>query len=317
VNQYGWTPDRVTSAAIAVTTLIYSGGYFYAATRRAGWLKPLEAVNVFASLAIIAILVLLLTPIADPAKLSVSSQLARLAKGEVSPGKLDYYFLRFDSGVYGRNALVRLVAGANEDVRTRAARVLAATSRRYLRSGEPDGRASEAAFSHANIYPMGAQLPQDFRGGDWQSAGVSNPACLQNGSACEIFVVPYGKDAQEAIIVRSISMRPGQPAGYPGAATAVLFQRDATGKWIRLGSLPRMNCPGVAAALQNGNLASVPPVHDDLMVAGMRLEFSPERPDGDECAGPVPSGSAPKKDQARDPGAPVHMGPAFGAPAGR
>ena len=317
VNQYGWTPERVTSAAIAVTMLIYSCGYFYAATRRGGWLKPLEAVNVFASLAIIAILVLLQTPIADPARLSVSSQLARLAKGEVSSDKLDYYFLRFDSGVYGRNALARLITGTNEDVRSRASRVQATSFKRFNRQGEPEGTASAAAFSHATIYPRGTQLPQDFSGSVGQVGYFQDPPCMQDGSTCDIYVVPYGKDGKQAIIVRTIEKKSALAPGYPIGASAALFQRDANGKWIAMGTLQNLNCPGVATALAHGELTSAPPEHDDLMVAGVRLEFSAARPYVNKCPAPAPSGSSPQKDQAHDPSAPPQMGPAFGAPAGR
>ena len=217
VNQYGWTPERVTPAAIAVTMLIYSCGYFYAATRRGGWLKPLEAVNVFASLAIIAILVLLQTPIAV-SRPSVRQQPACSisAKGEVSSNKLDYYFLRFDSGVYGRNALARAGrTGTNEDVRSRASRVQASSFKRFNRQGEPEGTASAAAFSHATIYPKGTQLPQDFSGSVGQVGYFQDPPCMQDGSTCDIYVVPYGKDGKQAIIVRTIEKEICVGAGIP------------------------------------------------------------------------------------------------------
>lgn len=213
VSQYGWTPERVTSVAIALMALIYSCGYLYAAIGRRGWIAPLESVNVFASLSIVAILVLLLTPIADPARLSVDSQLSRLAKGEVTSAKLDYQFLRFDSGTYGHNVLLRLVAGTNEDVRSRAARVQSLKVRGYLAGeGAPDSAATESAFSHATVYPKGARLPADFRNGDGQLGDFADPPCMQNGTPCNIYVVPYGPDANEALIVQNF-----------GAALGVLF----------------------------------------------------------------------------------------------
>lgn len=274
VSQYGWTPERVTSVAIALMALIYSCGYLYAAIGRRGWIAPLESVNVFASLSIVAILVLLLTPIADPARLSVDSQLSRLAKGEVTPAKLDYQFLRFDSGTYGRNALLRLVAGTNEDVRSRAARVQSLKVRGYLAGeGAADSAATESAFSHATVYPKGAQLPADFRNGDGQLGDLANPPCMQNGTECNIYVVPYGPDAKQALIVQNF-----------GAALGVLFQHDVSGKWLRVGTFQNLNCPGVVAALQNGALASVPSEHDDLMVAGVRLPFLSARPYVVNCA---------------------------------
>ncbi|HEV2703155.1 MAG TPA: hypothetical protein VGV09_16130 [Steroidobacteraceae bacterium] len=318
VNQYGWTPDRVTSAAIALMVLIYSGGYLYAAVRRAGWITSLEAVNVIASLSIIIILALVLTPIADPARLSVGSQLSRLAHGEVSSAKLDYLFLRFDSGIYGRNALLQLGATASEDVRLRATRAQALNVRRYA-SGEAlvDTAATEAAFSHASIYPTGARLPADFTNAAAQLGAIANPPCMLNGFACDVYVVSYGPEGEQALIVRTTSTVPSQDAGYLGNSSGVLFQRDAAGKWSRLGTLQNMNCPGVVAALQNGSLASVPAEHDDVVVAGVRLEFSPARPYDAKCARAAQSAPPVKKDQVRDATAPARMGPAFGSPLGR
>ena len=189
VHQYGWTPDRVWSIAVAFMALIYTGGYAFTAIYREGWLKPIEPVNVCASLAILVLLVLLLTPLADPARLSVNSQIARLAQGKVSADAFDYQFLRFDSAAYGRNALLRLVSGPNIQARERAARMQAAAGRQYF-GAVPDAAVTESAFSHATIYPRGAQLPQGFKETDWSLR--SSPECLRNGRSCEIYVIAYG-----------------------------------------------------------------------------------------------------------------------------
>ena len=318
VNQYGWTPERVTSAAVALMALIYSCGYAYAAIDRRGWIRQLESVNVFAGLAILALLVALLTPIADPARLSVNSQLSRLAAGAVPSAKLDYLFLRFDSGTYGRNALVRLVAGADADVRSRAARVQTLKVRAYpAAQGEPNSAATESAFAHATVYPKGAQLPADFRNEEGQLGDIANPLCMQNGSPCDIYVVPYGPDAKPALIVRSPVLTSSRFTGSVGSSIGVVFQRNAAGNWSRLGTLQNLNCPGVESALQNGNLTSVPPEHDDLLVAGVRLQFLSARPYVVNCAPPANSAPALKQDPAREATAPARMGPAFGSPLGR
>src|ERR1700722_3467145 len=83
VRQYGWTPERVLSSAVALMAVIYSLGYTYAAVLRSLWFAPLPGVNVAASMVILAVLTALLTPIADPVRVSVSSQMARLARGAI------------------------------------------------------------------------------------------------------------------------------------------------------------------------------------------------------------------------------------------
>jgi hypothetical protein len=306
VREYGWTPDRVLSTAVAVMTLIYGGGYTYAAIGRARWLASLEGINVSASLVILGILALLLTPVADPARLSVSSQLSRLARGEVSSEKFDYQFLRFDSGTFGRTGLERLTRSANADVRSRAARVEAAKSEQYFQKGESYAAVTEPPFSHATIYPAGATLPEDFKSSDWSSGPVYGINCLLNGGACEIYVVPYGGEGNMAIFVREAE------GPLEDDSSAEVYQRDATGKWVNTGSFNHLDCPGVLSALRDGEVSSVPPEHDDLMVHGVRLEFSAAGRVGDKCRAAHPE-SHPR---SRDAAAPAHMGPAFGQPPG-
>lgn len=309
VQQHGLTPDRVFSIAIAVMTLIYGAGYTYAAIGRARWLAPLETVNVSASFVIIGILVFLLTPIADPDRLSVNSQLSRLARHRTLPEKFDYQFLRFDSGTYGHEGLAWLTHSTDADVRSRAARMELAKTRRYYSPGEPYAAATEPPFSHATIYPPGATLPADFKSSDWSSEPGLNLNCLQNGGACDIYVVPYGGEGNTAVIVRET----GALRGYYANSSGLLYQRDSTGKWVNTGSFNHMDCAGVVSALRNGQLSAARPEHDDLMANGVRLAFAAIYRGSEKCLAAPPT-SEPRPDRSQDAAAPSHMGPAFGRP---
>ncbi|MGA7538745.1 MAG: DUF4153 domain-containing protein [Steroidobacteraceae bacterium] len=309
VEEYGWTPDRVFSTAIALVALIYGGGYVYAAIGRARWLASLEVVNVSACFVILGILALLLTPVADPARLSVDSQLSRLARGEVSSGNFDYQFLRFDSGIFGRKGLERLARSTDADVRSRAARMEVAKSEEYFQKGESSAPATEPPFSHATIYPSRADLPKDFKGSDWSLAPVYGINCLENGGACEIYVVPYGSKGSTAVVVRETE------GAMADNSSGDVFQRDASGKWVYTGSFNHLDCPGVLSALRRGESSAVSSEHEDLMADGVRLEFSAARPANDTCqAARVSNQSRPP--HSRDAVAPSHMGPAFGQPGG-
>jgi hypothetical protein len=313
VSQYGWTPDRVFSSAVAIVTLIYGGGYTYAVIDRVRWLALLETVNVAASFVIIVILALLLSPAADPARLSVSSQMSRLATHKVSSEKFDYQFLRFDSGTYGRNGLTQLTRSADADVRSRAAQMQLAKARHYYFQDEPSAAATEPAFLHATIYPEGAQLPRDFKSSDWSSEPSFNLNCLQNGASCDIYIVPYGGAAELAVIVRQT----GESRGYNAGTSGLLYQRDSTGKWMNTGSFNHMDCPGVVSTLRKGQLTLARSEHDDLMADGVRLEFSASLHGNDhQCAPAAPSGQL-TPERVRDSAAPSYMGPAFGSPGGR
>lgn len=314
VQQHGWTPDRVLSAAVALMALVYSLGYTYAALRRGTWLIAVQTINVSASLVLLAILIFLLTPLADPERMSVDSQMSRLASGKVPPAKFDYQFLRFDSGRFGTNALARLANGPNVEARSRATLMEATKERRYFGQGEPDPSATEAAFSHATVYPAGAQLPEGFRNADWSRDSGFGLDCLRNGASCDIYVVPYGPSGEVAVIVRSYRTGGETIPPYNPVAWGRLFQRETDGKWAQTGTFSHMNCPSVIAALRAGKFAAVRPEHDDLFVDGVRLNFAAVGRGDNECvAEPLPNTSS-NPERARDATAPPHMGPAFGEP---
>jgi hypothetical protein len=292
--------------------LIYTGGYALAATYRKGWLTLLEPVNVCACLAILALLVLLLTPLADPARLSVDSQISRLARGSVSADAFDYQFLRFDSAAYGRSALLRLVSGPNVQARERAARMQATVGKQSF-GPAPDAAVTESAFSHATIFPKGAQLPQGFKETDWSSP--SSPECLRNGRSCEIYVVAYGLPGEVAVIVHPTQLTAGRIASEI-ISMAQLYQRDGAHGWVNTGFFSHMNCHAALAALQDGKLMTTAPEHDDLLAAGIRLRFSGIASTMSADCDSVSPKDVPQPSHAREAQAPLNMGPAFGRPGG-
>jgi Domain of unknown function (DUF4153) len=313
VFQYGWTPERVFSAAVALMALVYGAGYTYASVRRETWLTALERVNVAASLIILGLLALLLSPVADPARLSVNSQLRRLAGAEISPAKFDYQFMRFDGGRFGTQALARLAEAPDEDVRSRAARMQQTKTRTFRPRGEPDPAVTEPAFSHATIYPKNTQLPEDFRNSDFSKPGQFGVGCLQNGTPCDIYVLPYGAPGELAIIVRVDNENLGSRSvrfSMPGQ----LFQRDREGHWVNTGSFSDMRCASIVDALREGRVTSVRPDYDDLLVNGIRLHFYRSARSEEGCAKELGAAAADGQDKTRDADAPPQMGPAFGKP---
>ena len=82
VDQYGWTPDRIIVLACIVVAACCALGYALAAVLRGPWLRSIEPTNILAALVVLAALLALTTPIADPARLSVADQVARLESGQ-------------------------------------------------------------------------------------------------------------------------------------------------------------------------------------------------------------------------------------------
>lgn len=304
VGQYGWTPPRVRSAATAAMGVFYSAGYAWAALDRTTWLKRLERVNVTASFAVLAILFGLLTPLADPSRISVSSQIARLQSGKTAPDKFDYQFLRFDTGTTGEAALAALTKDSNPEIAARAKRAQASVTRGYGGEDAANPAATEAPLTHATVYPKGAVLPQGFRVTDQLERNSYDAQCLRDGSPCDIFVLPGAAGTAPTLIVQRTD---------PLDDSAPVFARDASGAWQRTGTLNHMRCASVVAAMREGKVAHVRPAYDDLQAAGIRLEMTPYRESGpDPCPAPPAKPSPPAK--PADAKAPARMGPGFGNP---
>lgn len=309
VGQYGWTPQRVRSAATAAMGLYYSAGYTWAALDRATWLKRLERVNVTASFAVLAILIGMLTPLADPARIAVSSQVARLHSGKVSPDKFDYGLLRFDTGRAGTEALAALTNDPNPDIAARAKRARDSDLRSYGTEETPDAAVTEAPFAHAKVYPAGAVLPPDFRNTDWKKKDTYGAQCLRNGKPCDIIILQGGGTNAQTILVldtdQDLQLQSNAPA----------FERAQPGDWIRMGTFRNLDCAPVIAALRAGKVARVRPQFDDFEAGGIRLEverlnsFVP-------CPAPPPKAAPTSTTPGKpaDARAPAGLGPAFGNP---
>lgn len=218
-----------------------------------------------------------LTPIADPARISVNSQVARLTSGKLAPAKFDYQFLRFDAGHYGRQALAALTHSRNVDVASRARLALAEKSRVYFNTnGTPDPAATEPPLAHAAIYPKGAVLPDGFGKSGW-SDDTSVPDCLKNGSPCNIIILPRSDANGPLLLVMAGPDTGDAPKGVVSGVgrSAPVLGRDADGKWGEVGHLALTGCPSVREALRRGDATPVHPLHDDVIANGLRLTFSP------------------------------------------
>ncbi len=125
IGQHGLTPDRIIAVACALIGAAYAIGYGLGALvpfvrKGSPWMKALEMTNIVTAVLEVAVILALFTPLADPARLSVGDQVARLNSGKVAPDKFDYAFLQNGSGKAGRAALDRLADSDDADVAARA-----------------------------------------------------------------------------------------------------------------------------------------------------------------------------------------------------
>jgi len=270
VADYGWSPDRVIAAACLVLALFYAGGYSRAAARRGGpWLDGLRQVNIAAALVTLALSFALFTPVADPARISVSDQVARLGSGTTPADKFDYGFLRYHSARYGREALEALAArgaGPQPDaVRTRAASVL---SERYEDRSAARRPVAPAAAS-LRVWPKGAQLPEGFLKQDWWQAWqpLAPPGCLRGaGSRCDAIVLDGDGDGRLDVLLLGEER---------GDGSALLSERG--GRWQIVGHPPTelAGCAGVQERLRAGQFTLPAASLRDIEVGGQRIVVVP------------------------------------------
>ena len=108
----GLTPPRYWGLVTAIFAALYSMGYAYASVRTGPWMQAIQKVNRNVSAILLATLLLSLTPIADPLRLSVASQLQRALNAETADTQTSaLVFLRFESGQLGRKALDDISSG--------------------------------------------------------------------------------------------------------------------------------------------------------------------------------------------------------------
>lgn len=192
IDQHGLSEDRIAAFLCLTVASAYALGYAAAALRRDGELALIAPTNVLTACGILVLLAAVLSPLADPARIAVNSQLARLAADRVDPKDFDYAYLRFDAARYGRDALDRL---SREGAGSRSAEVVALarqSQQRQNRWEQPNHQVtSREIASSITVKTPGAVLPDDFAGTDWQQdkRRWMLPGCLTaRAIPCDAFV---------------------------------------------------------------------------------------------------------------------------------
>jgi len=270
VSDYGWTTDRVIGAACLLVAVCYAVGYSWAALRKGAWLESVREVNIVAALLVLAVLFAVFTPIADPARISVASQLARLEQGKVGAAEFDYGFLRFQGERYGQEALRRLAAaGTGPDAAVRREQAKIAMGQ-VFRGDNRTAPGLEIA-PNLKVWPEGAHLPASFPLRDWNLNRESPrlPLCLTKpGRVCDTFLVDIDGDARDEVLV----------VGEASFIGAVLLSENKGGRWEVLARLPYdvAGCEPLLQKLRAGEFALVPPRMREIEVGGMRLAVQRE-----------------------------------------
>ncbi|WP_396594012.1 DUF4153 domain-containing protein [Brevundimonas sp. R86498] len=254
IGQHGLTPDRIIALACAVVGTVYAVGYGLAALvpfirKGSAWMKGLETTNIGTAVVVVVVILALFTPLADPARLSVTDQVARLQQGKVTAEAFDYTFLRFDSGKAGRAALESLTRSPNPEVARRARIAEAQTDR---------SEAAQPLFTPVvEAWPAGQPLPAGFT--DPTDAFGMLRNCDRPGN-CVATTRDLNGDAMPEILLATES-------------SITLYVSGTGTAWVEEGSYPVQRCPTDAPAdgralLKAGALQPRPAAWPDLSAGG-------------------------------------------------
>ncbi len=273
VLQHGWTASRVFAAAGVTLAGIYALGYAWALVRSRLAMRELETTNLAAAFAALALIVALFTPIADPARLAVASQVARLQSGAVAWAEFDLRHLRFDAGRYGLAALERLKAEARDPAVARDIETALAAKTRFDLAGagpaKPKPPDAEAIRGNLTAHPPGRALPGDFPLTGW-GREIDRLACLDTvPGACDVFLIDMDGDGREELILADRNSH-----------GSVLFARSEE-RWIVAGYIDGLvSCGPAIAALREGNGRTAPMPWGTLTAGGQRFAVTLPSPAG-------------------------------------
>lgn len=228
IGQYGLTPDRVTAFFACGIAAITAIGYAVSVTNIGGWLKIVEATNIFAAFILLAVILSLFTPLADPTRLSVDDQITRLKRGNISAEAFDYSFLRFKAGRYGKKVLAALASsGVGKDaakVASLATDALKAENLGDLVAKQERPTPAQIA-EQITVHPKGTALPEGFLKQDWATSEprYGAPQCLTGKVKCDAFLLDLDGDGTPEIVIVDYS--------------ATVFKEQSGGNWKRVGSI--------------------------------------------------------------------------------
>ncbi len=271
IGQHGFTPSRIYACACLVVAACYAAGYAWAAVSRGPWMKRMETTNWVTAQIAVATILLLFSPVLDPARVSVGSQVARLEAGQIAPDAFDYVFLRFKSGRWGEEALRRLAdrkdAGRGQQIAERAKIEMQALS---AYDALPPAASERVNVFHAT----GRPIPPSFLTQGWP--GDADPArdCAESKAGCQVLVLDGapGQDPQVVVI---------------GQMTRAVYGLRG-GRWTSVGSLIGPVCPGDSASLSHGAFRVTPNApHTEVEINGHSLTVVP-----DQRCPDVPKGAA-------------------------
>lgn len=264
-SAFGLTPARYWGLVTAAVATAYAFGYSIAAWVPGRWFGRMGQVNIVIALASIAVLLVSLTPIADPLRLSIDSQARRaLTAGDDSARDGALGFLGREAGASGRQRLetiARLTDAAGGSAALRAA------AARARPPATADRQTPEDWLARIER-PPGAPPIEPGLESALRTARTTDKFLAEMTGMLLLRVDADGDGAVDALLIDD-----------DGFNAYWLFSVDAEGRWTQRssGSMvwrgPRDDA--MRAALRRGEVRTLPPPMQDLQIDGRRVMLLP------------------------------------------
>ncbi len=244
VNQYGWSPDRLAAATIAMIVLAYALLYAFAVLRPHRWMSDIRRFNTYMALVVVAAAALWLTPVINPQRISAADQLARYRAGETKLEDLDLWTIGREWGKAGSVVAPRFAEVEREGqkaVQDQLAALAKADDRfafEQVLSGPGSDRMRDF-LSLVPVRPEGVVVPDGFFGQigapeNWSEAcgrltPQGNPGCIMLIAD----LVP-GTEGNEVLLLTK------QPVDWVRGDS---WLRASDGQWVNRGLPARIAGP--------------------------------------------------------------------------
>lgn len=166
VQQYGWSGERVWAALLVLMVGFYVFGYARAACLRGPWMAGVGKVNTAGAGLLLILLIASASPLLDPERIGVASQMSRLLSGQTKLAEFDFRYLRFEAGRLGNEGLQTLAQlqaqGSKAEIRQKALLALEMSSRYNPSSHVGKPWTAENVQRILQVYPQGSAVEDSF-----------------------------------------------------------------------------------------------------------------------------------------------------------
>lgn len=259
VEQYGWSIDRCWAFFIWFFLALFPLGYAWGIIRqRDNWLAQLSRVNVVVGLVFLGGMLLVNSPVLDFRKVSVDSQMRRLANGDIAVEKFDLYYFRRHLAKPGYMGLQEIKTQYGEEHPNLVVRI-----ENLYGSNTPVATSKETYL--AAITFLVEDVPPEFLDALYESSGKSSWE-LQNTHKHYIQRIDLDQDGQpEYLSVKMVNSALRMELYY--LEDENWLNRETMYKHISDKSIKE----AVIQALKAGEIRAVEPRWNDFELSGERF----------------------------------------------